>query len=160
MAHRDFELVVAGAPADYRAARRLFEDYAGTLGVDLCFQNFSVELDRLEDMYGPPMGRLILARQHGEDIGCVGVRPLDGNRSVCEMKRLYVRPAARGLGAGRALAAAAIDAGRDLGYQRMVLDTLLRMTEALALYRSMGFRDIGPYYSNPNDDVCYLERLL
>lgn len=151
------ELVVAALPAEYLAGRELFEEYAAQLGVDLCFQDFATELEHLAEMYGPPAGRLILARGDSSCVGCVGVRSLHGDGSVCEMKRLYVRPATRGIGLGRTLASAAVTAGRDLGYQRMVLDTLQRMTEALGLYRSLGFHDTTPYYPNPNHDVCYLE---
>ncbi len=157
---RHFDLMTAAGPEDYRAARELFEAYAAGLGVDLRFQNFAAELERLPEMYGAPAGRLILARTESEYVGCVGVRALKSDRLACEMKRLYVRPAARGTGLGRALASAAIDAGRDLGYSRMVLDTLQRMAEALHLYRDLGFRDVPAYYANPNPDVCYLERAL
>jgi len=161
------ELVVARAPADYISARALFEEYASHLGVDLCFQNFGAELERLPAMYGAPLGRLILARRAtraraGVDasqcfIGCVGVRPLANDARACEMKRLYVRPAARSAGVGRALAVAAMVAGRELGYERMVLDTLGRMTEARRLYAGLGFVEVESYYPNPNDDVKYME---
>jgi ribosomal protein S18 acetylase RimI-like enzyme len=154
------ELVVAAHPGEYLAGRELFREYAAQLGIDLCFQNFSEELARLPEMYGAPSGRLVLARGNGEYLGCVGVRRLHDEPSACEMKRLYVRPAARGSGLGRTLAAAAIDAGRELGYARMVLDTLDRMTEALGLYASLGFRERSPYYANPNHDVRYLELAL
>ena len=160
MGDRRIELVVATLPAEFQAGRALFEEYAAQLGVDLCFQNFSAELDRLSEMYGPPGGRLILAADDSGYIGCVGVRLLASDPRDCEMKRLYVRPAGRGIGLGRRLASAAISAGRELGYRRMVLDTLERMTEALALYASLGFTDTRPYYANPNQDVRYLERSL
>jgi ribosomal protein S18 acetylase RimI-like enzyme len=159
------ELVVAEQPADYEAGQQLFEEYAAGLGVDLCFQNFPAELKRLPEMYGPPAGRLILAKHDRDYLGCVGLRALhhgaiEADAAVCEMKRLYVRPTARGSGLGRQLASAAITAGRELGYRRMVLDTLERMTEALLLYKSLGFVETAPYYANPNGDVHYLERAL
>ena len=112
-------------------ARALFEEYAAGLGIDLGFQGFDAELDRLGEMYGAPHGRLLLGLVDGQAQGCVAVRRLaDG---VCEMKRLYVRAAARGTGLGRLLAAGAVAAGRELGYERMVLDTLASMTAARAL---------------------------
>ena len=154
------EMVVATQPSEFLEARQLFEEYAAQLGVDLCFQDFNAELDRLAEMYGGPAGRLLLARVDGQFVGCVGVRQLKRDATACEMKRLYVRDTARGLGIGRRLAVASIDAGRELGYSRMVLDTLGGMTAAQALYEELGFRDTPAYYANPNDDVKYLERIL
>jgi len=159
-ASTSLELVVASQPEDYLAARALFSEYASQLGVDLCFQNFSAELERLPEMYGQPSGRLILARRGGQYIGCVGVRALANASGVCEMKRLYVRAAARGLGVGRHLAVASIGAAHQLGYERMVLDTLGSMTAARALYSELGFRETTPYYPNPSADVSYLELVL
>jgi putative acetyltransferase len=151
------ELIVATLPAEFVQARRLFAEYATQLGVDLCFQNFSAELEQLSGMYGPPAGRLILARRAGNFVGCVGVRALVQDPTTSEMKRLYVRDEARGSGLGRQLAEAAIGAAQELGYSRMVLDTLDSMTAAQALYAELGFRQTSPYYANPNDAVKYLE---
>jgi putative acetyltransferase len=153
-------LHVAATASDYADARVLFEEYAGQLGVDLCFQNFSAELEQLPAMYGAPAGRLILARTGSQLAGCVGVRRLKRLTLTCEMKRLYVRSEARGLGLGRKLAVASVEAGRELGYTRMVLDTLGRMTAARGIYASLGFRETAPYYPNPNADVNYLELVL
>ncbi|MFN7917184.1 MAG: GNAT family N-acetyltransferase [Vicinamibacterales bacterium] len=154
------ELVVAQSAEQFSQGRALFQEYAAQLNVDLCFQGFSAELDRLPEMYGPPRGRLLLAHDDGALCGCAGVRPLTADPAACEMKRLYVRTSARGQGLGRRLAMASLDAARDMGYARMVLDTLPRMTEALALYASLGFTPIDPYYTNPIEGVVYLERRL
>ncbi len=147
-------IVAARGDADFAAACALFEEYAAQLGIDLCFQGFAAELSDLPAMYGPPGGRLLLARRGDEFVACVGVRLLSGG--ICEMKRLYARDCVRGQGLGRSMAVAAIAAARELGYARMVLDTLGSMTAARALYASLGFREIAPYYDNPNAGVKYL----
>jgi putative acetyltransferase len=152
------ETAAAETAADFSIAGELFNEYARELGVDLCFQNFSSELANLGTMYAAPTGRLLLASGDGRIIGCVGVRGL--SESACEMKRLYVRPVARGLGLGRRLAEAAIAAAQDLGYQIMLLDTLAAMAAAQKLYRSLGFRETAPYYSNPLPQVKYMKLSL
>jgi putative acetyltransferase len=141
--------------SDYAVARVLFEEYAVRLGVDLCFQGFSAELDVLDTMYGPPTGCLLLAWFEDAPVGCGAVRRLTETR--CEMKRLYVRDSVRGRGCGRRLALEIIERARALGYGHMVLDTLEPMIEARRLYTSLGFRDCAPYYSNPLPGVRYLE---
>ena len=158
----DVHIQPAGTPEHYETARVLFVEYQAQLGIDLCFQGFNEELARLPDMYGPPAGRLLLASAAaGHDpIGCVGVRALAGDARACEMKRLYVKPEGRGGGAGRALATASIDAARQMGYSRMVLDTLESMVTARALYTELGFRETSPYYPNPINGVTYLELTL
>ncbi len=142
----------------FAEGRRLFEAYAAELEIDLCFQGFEQELRTLPQIYGPPAGRLLLARMDAAAVGVVGVRDLGAG--VCEMKRLYVQPGARGLGVGRMLAEAILAAAQDLGYAVMRLDTLTSMRAARALYADLGFRERPPYYPNPHDGVVYLERVL
>lgn len=139
---------------DYSTGRALIKEYAALLGVDLCFQNFSEELARLQELYGPPSGCLLLAREGAAIVGCVAVRRRE--QEICEMKRLYIRPEQRGRGFGRALAVTALARARELGYRSMVLDTLPSMTEAQSLYQSLGFREITSYYPNPLPGVRYL----
>jgi putative acetyltransferase len=149
---------VATAPEQYEAARLLFEEYATELAVDLCFQGFADELRQLPEMYGGPTGALLLVYAEDAPVAAVGIRRFSAD--TCEMKRLYVRNSWRRGGLGRKLALAAVDAGRRLGYRRMVLDTLQSMSEARALYRSLGFTEIPPYYANPLPGVSYLEKSL
>lgn len=133
--------------------RTLFREYADWLAVDLCFQDFEAELARLPGEYAPPQGRAVLAEVDGQLAGCVGLRPIaDG---WCEMKRMYVRDHARGLGLGRRLAERIVADGRSLGYAGMRLDTLDRLVAAKAIYASIGFRETPPYYDNPLDGVQY-----
>lgn len=148
------EIRPAAYPADLATAKALFLEYAAGLGFDLCFQGFGEELATLPGKYAPPAGRLLLAWRGGEAVGCVALRPLaDG---ACEMKRLYVRPAARGLQAGRRLAERICDEARAAGYRRIVLDTLPSMAEAVRLYTALGFRPVAPYVFNPIQGALFL----
>ena len=144
----------AATAAEIDDIRKLFREYENFLEVDLCFQSFEEELAGLPGKYAPPGGTLLMADDNGKMAGCVAVRELAPG--ICEMKRLYVRPTARGTGLGRQLALAIIDAARALGYTAMRLDTLKKLEAALRLYHSLGFKEIPPYYANPLDGVVYL----
>ena len=143
---------------DIDVARELFGEYAASLGVDLEFQGFSEELATLPGRYAPPWGRLLLAWEGAEPAGCVALRPIEPG--ICEMKRLYVRPASRGAGLGRQLAERIIQEAREAGYGRMRLDTLAAMAGARALYHALGFRPIPPYRANPIDGAVFLQLTL
>jgi ribosomal protein S18 acetylase RimI-like enzyme len=148
----------AAGAADFAAVRGMLLEYAREFGGSPCFEGIDLEADTLPGAYGPPHGRLLVARRGGEVVGCVAVRRLgDG---VCEMKRLYVRPGLRGGGLGQRLIEAALAAGHDLGYRMVRLDTLERMTAARALYIRLGFAVIPAYYPNPAPGVVCLEKRL
>jgi ribosomal protein S18 acetylase RimI-like enzyme len=139
--------------------RVLFREYADSLGFDLCFQNFEQELEDLPGQYAPPTGCLLLATAGDDPAGCVGLKRLgDG---VCEMKRLYVRSQYRGTGLGRTLAEQIIREAKRLGYRAIRLDTVPSvMGSAVALYRSLGFRDIPAYCFNPIPGALFMESRL
>jgi putative acetyltransferase len=144
-------------------ARELFLEYAQSLGFSLSFQNFDKELAELPGDYAPPAGRLLLAEYDGHFAGCVALHKLDSGAGseVCEMKRLYLRTQFRGKGLGRALANRIIAEAREIGYQRMRLDTVEPvMKDAVAMYRRLGFREIAPYRKNPMAGALYMELQL
>jgi GNAT superfamily N-acetyltransferase len=139
--------------------RTLFQEYAGSLGFDLCFQNFERELAELPGPYAPPSGCLLLAMVEDEPAGCVALKRLSDD--VCEMKRLYVSSRHRGTGLGRTLAEQILHEARRLGYQAIRLDTVTSvMGSAVSLYRSLGFRDIAAYCFNPVPGALFLELRL
>jgi len=154
-----FEFITPDTPALLEATRQIFREYAGQLGIDLCFQNFDEELAELPGDYAAPQGCLLLAMLDGEVAGCCALRPLDtvDYPNASEMKRLYVRQAYRRSGLGRQLAEAILDAARVAGYRSVLLDTLSDMEAARALYEDLGFRDIPPYYHNPIAGAHYLK---
>jgi ribosomal protein S18 acetylase RimI-like enzyme len=153
------ELSGAQYPTDLAAVRRIFSEYADSLGVDLCFQDFDTELTSLPGEYAPPRGALLLAHVDGQLAGCCALRPLDtaDYPNAAEMKRLYVRPVFRGSGLGRELAQAVLDAARERGYGCVLLDTLSDMEAARVLYDDLGFEEIPPYYHNPIPGAHYLK---
>lgn len=171
---------------EFDVARDLFEAYADTLGIDLAFQDFERELAGLPGDYAEPRGKLLLALVETDEVdetttgsqgreaddrwsstggrstwiaGCCALRPLDtvDYPNAAEMKRLYVRPAFRGLGLGRQLAEAILDAARHAGYASVLLDTLDDMESARALYEDLGFEAVPPYYHNPIAGSHYLK---
>jgi putative acetyltransferase len=153
------ELIQATLPEDIEQARSLFLEYGGSLGFSLCFQSFDEELKSLPGAYGPPSGSLLLAQHAGHAAGCVAVRKLEAG--ICEMKRLYVRPADRGRGLGRMLVERVIAEARIIGYERMRLDTIeSAMKDAIALYRRMGFQEIAPYSAIPIEHPLWMELRL
>jgi len=145
----------AESPEFIALARELFLEYSESLDVDLCFQGFAKELATLPGDYARPAGRLLLAFEGQQPAGCGALRRIDDD--ICEMKRLYVRPAFRGKGAGGELIDALIRTARKIGYQHMRLDTLPSMTRAIAIYRSLGFKAIAPYRVNPVPGAAFLE---
>lgn len=150
------EIIRAQSSDDIEQARSLFKEYAAWLEISLCFQNFDQELAGLPGDYAPPDGRLLFAFDDGQLAGCAALRKI-GDR-ICEIKRLFVRQEFRGKGLGRKLAAAIIAEAKQIGYERMRLDTLPpKMNDAIALYRSLGFTEIKPYYDNPVPGAKFME---
>jgi GNAT superfamily N-acetyltransferase len=157
MSERDDPAAIREAcvPDDMATVRELFVEYQDWLGVDLCFQGFEEELAGLPGSYARPGGNVWLAERAGGVIGTVALRPM-AEAGDCEMKRLYLRPAARGAGVGRRLAEACLDYAAAAGYRRLCLDTLATMPEARGLYRALGFSEIPAYYHNPLGGTLYL----
>ena len=144
------------SPEQWREARRLIEEYAAALDLDLSFQGFDQEIEHLSTEYGPPTGAFFLAVEEGRGIGCIGLRRF--GEQVGEIKRLYVAPAGRGRGIARALVERIVAHARQLGYRRLLLDTLPSMKEARSLYQSLGFKPTAPYRFNPVEGTAFLER--
>lgn len=155
----NIQLITPTSAVDLAGTSGVFREYAVSLGFDLCFQDFEGEIVNLPGDYAPPRGALLLAKVDGAIAGCCALRPLDSSDYVntAEMKRLYVRPAFRGLGLGRQLAEAILDEARMGGYDSVLLDTLDDMDIARAMYEELGFKEIPPYYHNPLAGAHYLK---
>ena len=154
-----FEICQAESVSQIAFVRELFAEYAQSLGFSLCFQGFDRELAGLPGDYAPPEGRLLLLTLANDAAGCVALHKIDG--SICEMKRLYVRPQFRGQGVGKILAERVIAEAREIGYTKLRLDTVEPvMRTAVAMYRSLGFREIAPYRRNPIEGALYMELQL
>lgn len=151
--------VCSRTPTEHGWARELFSAYQRSLGIDLCFQNFEAELANLPGDYAPPGGDLLIALVDGVPAGCCAFRPLHtaDHPNACEMKRLYVDPAFRGLGLGRLLAERTVALAQQAGYNNMLLDTLSDMEAARSLYQELGFVEVAPYYHNPLQGAHYLK---
>ena len=148
--------LTAGDSEALEQVRQYFRNYAAWLGVDLSYQNFDQEMASLPGAYTAPEGRLFFAEVDGRPAGCVGVRPLPDSEGVCEMKRLYVTPEERGHGVGAALALAAIKAAKEIGYRKLIIDTLPSMRMAVKLYRELGFTEAPSYYQTPVEGTMFL----
>jgi GNAT superfamily N-acetyltransferase len=158
MSNQPIEIITANNAASYAIAKEMFIAYQQFLGVDLCFQSFEEELNDLPAMYGAPTGKLLLAFIQDTPVGCVALRKKTDH--ICEMKRLYVPEQYRGLGIGKKLAHAIVEAAQSLQYKTMVLDTLERLTPAVQLYTQLGFTHCAPYYANPLDGVRFMQKTL
>ncbi len=155
-ATRSLSVFQAESSTQIAQARELFLEYAQSLGFSLCFQSFDEELATLPGHYAPPEGRLLLAEYEGQLAGCVALHKLEAH--ICEMKRLYLRAQFRGKRLGRALADHIITEARKIGYQHMRLDTVEPvMKDAVAMYRTIGFKEIAPYCSNPIAGAMYMD---
>jgi len=153
------EIIRADSTKDIDHARELFKEYEAWLEVDLCFQSFEKELAELPGKYAPPDGRLLLAVDDGRVAGRAALRKFDDG--ICEIKRLFLRSEFRGHGLGRKLAEEIIREAKQIGYERMRLDTLPpKMNDAIALYRSLGFKEIDAYYNNPVPGAKFMELSL
>jgi predicted N-acetyltransferase YhbS len=154
-------------PADIPEVRQMLQEYVAWIGLDLAFQEIDAELARLPGDYAPPRGALFVADDGHGLVGMVGLRPLDiacpaeaQSAKAGEMKRLFVRPSARGRGLAKQLIAVALDEARRLRYSEIRLDTLPMMGDAQSLYVSLGFRDIAPYYDTPIAGTRFMAKRL
>jgi GNAT superfamily N-acetyltransferase len=162
MSQHAIRLISPDTPELLAATRTILREYAASLDVDLCFQNFAAELDTLPGDYAAPSGQLLLALIDDDLAGCGAFRPLEDvdYANACEMKRLFVRPAFRRFGLGRLMTQRLLDDARRAGYSHMLLDTLDDMESARELYATLGFENVPPYYYNPIPGAHYLRARL
>lgn len=149
-----YNIVLAQTAEHFNAGRQLVAEYIGALSFDVSFQNYEVDIAELHTMYNKPHGALWLVEEEGRYKGCSGVRKID--EQICELKRTYLQPELRGKGLGQLLLQYCMNVAREIGYQKMYLDTHLDMGPAIALYTKNGFKDIPPYYHNPIEETKYL----
>jgi len=149
------QIVQAASHEQIGNVRDLFIEYAHSLNVSLCFENLDKEVNELPGVYAPPRGSLLLAADGEKIAGCVALKKVDDR--VCEMKRLYVRAEFRGRGIGKRLAMQIVDEAREIGYERLRLDTLPSMKEAISLYRSLGFEEIPAYRELPVPGALFMQ---
>ncbi|MGD0712228.1 MAG: GNAT family N-acetyltransferase [Bacteroidales bacterium] len=150
-----YSLHSASSESEYRIAKALFLEYAGSLEFDLCFQHFDKELDEIQIQYGSHSGGIVLLKSNEDYAGCAGIRKFD--EDIAELKRMYIKPSFRGCGFGKPLLNAAIDLAQSLGYKKMRLDTISTMKAAIKLYIEAGFKETEPYRFNPVEGVRYFE---
>ena len=155
MKNNDVEIIQASSKQEFDQVRILFREYEAYLNIDISFQDFENECIELPGKYAPPSGQLLLCIYNSKIAGCVALKKLQDN--ICEMKRLYVRPDYRKKGLGKLLSTRVIEEAINMGCATMRLDTLVRLKVAFELYRSLGFKEIAPYYYNPLPDVVFLE---
>ena len=149
---------IADTKQEFNAAKNLFQQYAQSLDIDLCFQNFNDELITIEKQYKKPAGALLLAYKNNSAVGCAGIRQLD--KETAELKRMFVQPEYRQFKIGKKILELAIDIAKNLKYKRIRLDTLPTMTKAQSLYRAFGFYEITPYRFNPVEETVFMEKKL
>jgi carbonic anhydrase len=155
MESKDINIGTAKDSRDFLEAKEIILEYAGRLGIDLCFQNFDYEINNLQEMYSEPTGALILATVNNKTIGIAGIRKFENND--CELKRMYVKEEFRGSGFGRQILEYAIELAKNLNYDKIKLDTHESMEAAIKLYVKYGFREIPQYRYNPNEAVRFFE---
>lgn len=150
--------IIPSNPTEFKDAVSLFNEYANSLNISLDFQNFDEELNIIHAMYGSPQGCLLLVYDEGKAIGCAAYRKFE--EGICELKRMYIKPAYRGKNIGQALLDMLSTKAFLNGYCLMRLDSLDTMLPALSLYRKNDFYEIAAYYFNPNAGVFYMEKKL
>lgn len=148
-------IIICKTDDDFTIAKKLTNDYMEWLGMDLCFQGIDEEMDNFSSIYNHPTGCFIYISENGIIKGGVGVRQLE--RGICEMKRLFVYDQFRGQHFGLLLCQEIIAMSKELGYKKMRLDTVEKLTQAIQLYKNLGFYEISSYYPNPDETVKYFE---